>query len=141
MPRRLHVLLALVLTIAAGIGWRFLPLHLPFFAWKYGGSMLWAAAVYWMLATLAPRARSVALAITAGLISIAVEFSRLLHWASLDHFRPTLAGRLLLGAIFSPRNIVAYLLAILLTAFADHRLRSRSIPVRNKPELVQAPRS
>lgn len=117
--RRLRTLTALIVTVALGLGWRFLPLHLPYFAWKYGGSMLWASAVYWMLAVIAPRARVVSLAVFAGLISIAVEFSRLIDSPALDHFRHTLAGRLLLGAIFSPRNIAAYLLAILLTALTD----------------------
>ena len=85
--------------------------------------MLWASAVYWLLATAAPRAGNTTLALAASLISIAVELSRLVHFPALDHFRPTLAGRLLLGAIFSPRNILAYLLAILLTALADYHLR------------------
>jgi hypothetical protein len=81
--------------------------------------MLWAAAVYWLLATCAPRTRPAILALAAGLVSVAVEFSRLLHWPPLNAFRPTLAGRLLLGAVFSPRNIAAYLFAILLTALFD----------------------
>ncbi|MES2391752.1 MAG: DUF2809 domain-containing protein [Acidobacteriota bacterium] len=126
MPRRLKSLIVLAATIALGLAWRFLPLHLPFFAWKYGGSMLWASAVYWLLATLAPRARTITLATLASLIAIAVELSRLIDSPTLDHFRHTLAGRLLLGSIFSPRNIVAYLLAILLTALADHHLRRKS---------------
>jgi hypothetical protein len=87
--------------------------------------MLWAAAVYWLLATLLPRAASLPLALLASLISLLVEFSRLLDWPWLNSFRPTLPGRLLLGAIFSPRNIAAYLLAIALTAAADHYGRRR----------------
>lgn len=126
MSRRLLAAFLLIATVSAGIAWRFAPLHLPFFAWKYGGSMLWAAAVYWMLATLMPRVAVRTHALIASLFSIAVEFSRLMDWAPLNHFRPTLAGRLILGAIFSPKNIVAYLLAIAITALCDKQLRKRS---------------
>ena len=106
-------------TILAGLILRFAPLHLPYFLWKYGGSALWAITVYWLLASLLPRVRPLMLAILATLISLAVEFSRLIPSPALDAFRLTLAGKLLLGRIFSPRNIVAYWLAILAIAIVD----------------------
>jgi hypothetical protein len=92
----------------------------PYFLWKYGGSALWAADVYWLLAALLPRLRPAAVALLASLVALAVEFSRLIDSPPLQAFRLTLAGRLLLGSIFSPRNIVAYWLAIATTAFIDH---------------------
>ena len=119
--RRRTVSVTLVLaTTLAGLVWRMAPLHLPYFLWKYGGSALWAADVYWLLAALLPRLRPAALALLASLVSLAVEFSRLIDSPPLQSFRLTLAGKLLLGSIFSPRNIVAYWLAIAATALIDH---------------------
>jgi hypothetical protein len=106
-------------TILTGLIWRMAPLHLPFFLWKYGGSALWAIAVYWMIAFLLPNARPFTLATLACLFALAVEFSRLIPSPALEAFRETLAGRLILGSIFSPRNILAYWLAIFLAAVAD----------------------
>lgn len=106
-------------TILAGLILRFAPLHLPYFLWKYGGSALWAVTVYWLLASLLPRARPRTLAILAAILSLVVEFSRLIPSPTLEAFRLTLAGKLLLGRIFSPRNIVAYWLAILAITLID----------------------
>lgn len=116
--------LALMLAATiAGIGWRFLPLHLPYFAWKYGGSMLWAVALYWLVAALMPRARVATIFVVALPAAAAVEFSRLIHTPGFDHFRTTLAGKLLLGRYFSLWNIAAYWLAIGLIALADRHSR------------------
>ena len=42
------LMLALV-TIAVGLIVRFAPLGLPQFVTKYGGSMLWALMIYWIV--------------------------------------------------------------------------------------------
>jgi hypothetical protein len=110
--------LALTATLT-GIVWRMAPLHLPFFFWKYGGSALWAIAVYWLIALLLPAARIITVAAVACVFALAVEFSRLIQSPALDAFRHTLAGRLILGSIFSPRNILVYWIAIVLTAIVD----------------------
>jgi len=121
---RRSISIALVLaTTLAGLVWRMAPLHLPYFFWKYGGSALWAADVYWLLAALLPRVRPAALALLASLVALAVEFSRLIDSPALEAFRLTLAGKLLLGSVFSPRNIVAYWVAIVATALIDWAAR------------------
>jgi len=97
------------------------PLHLPPFLYKYGGSVLWAAMVYWLTAALLPRRRPIAVAATAATIAALVEFSRLLHTTGLDAFRLTLAGKLILGRFFSVRDIAAYWLAIAAAALIDWR--------------------
>ncbi len=102
----------LLLTIALGLCARFAPLGLPWFWSKYLGSMLWAAALYWLLALLLPRMRSATLAALSIVIAILVELSRLVPERHIDAFRLTLAGRLLLGRYFSIKNITAYVIAI-----------------------------
>jgi hypothetical protein len=122
--RRATALTLLAATTLTGLIWRMAPLHLPYFLWKYGGSALWAADAYWLLVALLPRQLPRVLAFLACLVALAVELSRLIDSPSLQAFRVTLAGRLLLGSIFSPRNIVAYWLAIAAVALIDYVTKS-----------------
>jgi hypothetical protein len=112
--------LLLLLTIPIGLAVRLLPLHLPWFLYKYLGSTLWAAALYWFLATVLPKLRPRTLAPLAILIATLLELTRLIPIAPLDTFRLTLPGRILLGRYFSLKNIAAYILAITLMAAFDH---------------------
>jgi hypothetical protein len=119
--RRLTCLILLAITLPVGLAWRLAPLHLPQFAFKYGGSALWAVAVYWVVALLLPRASVRTLALTAAMVALGVELLKLLYWPPLDHFRETLAGKLLLGRYFTLGAIVAYWLAIAVSAAFDAR--------------------
>jgi hypothetical protein len=114
----------LLITIPIGLAVRFLPLHLPWVLYKYLGSILWAIALYWFLATLLPKLRSPALAALAITIATLVELTRLIPIAPIDAFRLTLLGKVLLGRYFSLKNIVAYILAIAFTAAFDHTFLS-----------------
>jgi hypothetical protein len=109
------------ILIPIGVAWRMAPLHLPQFLYKYGGSVLWAAMVYWLAAAMLPRSRPGAVALLAAAIAALVEFSRLLHIPALDAFRLTLAGKLILGRFFSLWDILAYWLAIAVAATVDSR--------------------
>ena len=106
-------------TLIVGLTVRFAPLGLPWFVVKYGGSALWALMVYWVLAFIWPRCRAGLLALAAGVIATLVELQRLYHSPGLDAFRHSLAGILLLGNLFSVRDIVAYWLAIAVGAVVD----------------------
>jgi hypothetical protein len=119
MRRSLTTLLILLITIPLGLAVRLLPLHLPWFLYKYLGSTLWAVALYWFLATLLPKLRPQAIATLAILIATLLELSRLIPIAPIDAFRLTFAGQILLGRYFSLKNIATYLIAIALTATLD----------------------
>lgn len=121
MRRALTTLTILLITIPIGIAWRKLPLGLPWFFFKYGGSFLWAVALYWFIATLFPRLYPKAVAAIAAAAALAVEFSRLVPQPTIDAFRLTLPGQLTLGRYFSFKNIVAYLIAIAVTALFDRQ--------------------
>jgi hypothetical protein len=123
--RRLNTFIWMLATTIAGLVWRLAPLHLPFLAYKYGGSMLWAIALYFLIATALPHARLTQLALITALVSALVEFSRLYHTPAFDAFRQTLAGKLLLGRFFSLKNIVAYWLAIAIVAAIDSSIRRK----------------
>jgi Protein of unknown function (DUF2809) len=125
--RRAACVLLMLITIPLGLVWRMVPLGLSPFFYKYGGSVLWAVALYWLIAACLPRLQVGALALIAAWIAAALEFSRLWHTPAMDAFRVTLAGRLLLGRYFSVRNIAAYWLGIALVALLDLLLLRRSM--------------
>jgi len=112
-------------TIVAGIVVRFAPLGLPSIVVKYGGSMLWALMIYWIVSTVLPAWNLPAVAFIAGLIATAVEFFKLYHSPGMDAFRLTLPGILVLGRCFSMWDIVAYWIAIGAGAWLDRHMRRR----------------
>ncbi len=123
-------------VVVAGLALRrFGPgLGLPFAVTKWGGSILWAAMVYFLVAILADLFRTgasrVALGGTSVVVAFAVEVSRLVHTPELDAFRLTTTGALLLGRVFSPWNLVAYLFGIGLAVAVDRRLVAVQRPAR-----------
>ena len=146
VPRRrslIRAALALA-VIVAGLslrGYGF-PLGLPAFVVKYGGSLLWATMVFLLVGALAPRLSRTQIAAIAAAIAIVVEFSRLVHTPWLDAFRPTTAGALLMGRIFSLWNLVAYLIGIVAGVWLDSRVarlaQDRILPRRSKLNSQQA---
>lgn len=92
---------------------------LPFIVVKYGGSALWGAMVYLLVALFVARSRPAVIAVIALFIAISVEFFRLYHTPWLDAFRLTTAGALLLGRIFSFWNMLAYAIGIAAACIFD----------------------
>lgn len=112
-------LAASLAIIVAGLSLRFVPLGLPTGIVKYGGSALWGAMVYGLVAVLLPRRSARTILLVAGAIALLVELSRLIHTPWLDTFRLTLPGALLLGRIFSLLNLVAYAAGLAASALVD----------------------
>ncbi|WP_088685499.1 DUF2809 domain-containing protein [Rhizobium sp. R635] len=106
---------------------------LPSLVVKYGGSLLWGAMVYFLLAlavtSRTARMPSAGIAALALAVAICVEFFRLYHTPWLDAFRLTTAGALLLGRVFSLWNILAYAIGIAV-AFAFDPAHRQSSPSR-----------
>lgn len=125
LQRTRPIALSIVLmgsTIIAGLTIRFTPLGLPSPIVKYGGSMLWALVIYWIVSTLLPTSRLLVAALISAALTTAVEFFKLHHSPALDAFRLTIPGILLLGRVFSVWDILAYWLAILIGLLIDHRI-------------------
>jgi hypothetical protein len=123
-PRSLPASLLLVLaTVALGLAIRFASIGLPAGVVKYGGSILWAAMIYWIVSSLLGSSRLLYLAFLAGILATAVEFFKLFHSPGLDAFRLTLPGILLFGRYFSLWDILAYWTGIALAAVLDSRIR------------------
>jgi hypothetical protein len=107
--------------IASGLALRGFGLRLgiPVFLVKYGGSLLWAAMVFFLVALAASSLRRPGIALIAASIAIGVELFRLVHAPWLDAFRLTIAGALLLGRVFSPWNMLAYAIGIVFAMLLD----------------------
>ena len=117
-------------VIATGLLLRLVPVGLPAFVVKYGGSVLWAAMVYFLLAGLLRDRRRLTVALIACVVAGAVELSRLWHFPALDAFRLTRAGILLLGRVFSLWHFAIYWATIVVTAAADRAIvRGRDISI------------
>lgn len=105
--------------IGAGLALRLVPLGLPVFVVQYGGSVLWAVMVYLLLAAFQPKRKPWVLGLTAAIFAALVELSRLYHSPGLNAFRLTLAGKLLLGRVFSAWHFLDYWVAIACVAVVD----------------------
>jgi hypothetical protein len=90
-----------------------------FFA-KYAGVALYAALIYAIVVFLAPRASLVMVGAVALAVCWAVEFAQLTPVPAALSARSTLA-RLVLGARFSPADLLAYVVGIALM-LGLHRL-------------------
>jgi hypothetical protein len=112
-------LLATIIVLGLALR-RFGPgLGIPASIVKYGGSILWGAMVFFLVAIALPRLARWPVAGISAVIAVGVELFRLFHTLWLDEFRLTLAGVLLLGRIFSVWNILAYAAGILLAVGLD----------------------
>ncbi len=127
-----------LLIIISGLALRGVGLRLgiPAGIVKYGGSLLWATMVFFLIAIALPRRSRWGVALTAAALAVSVELFRLVHTPWLDDFRMTLAGALLLGRIFSPWNMLAYgvgiVLGMLLDRLAMPASRRSSLPSRER---------
>lgn len=125
-------LAAVLLVILLGLTLRRFgyAIDLPFIVVKYGGSALWGAMVYLLLALLVARSRPAIIAVMALFLAIAVELFRLYHTPWLDAFRLTTAGALLLGRVFSLWNMLAYAIGIAAACACDPARRTAVGPRR-----------
>jgi hypothetical protein len=118
MMARIGLCLGIIVT---GLALRHfgLSLGIPASIVKYGGSVLWGAMVFFLVAIAGPRLSKLRIASVSAVIAVGVELLRLVHTPWLDDFRLTLAGALLLGRIFSLWDIVAYVAGIGLALALD----------------------
>jgi hypothetical protein len=121
LPRRVVYAVATAAIISAGLLCRLPGSGLPWPVAKWSGSILWGAMVYLLVALARPNAGSDRKLAVAVAIALSVEFSRLYHTPWLDEFRTTLAGAILLGRVFSPWNMVAYVIGALAIGIFDAR--------------------
>ena len=120
--RRLVALAATLVTIALGLASRHWPDALAAAFGKYPGDALWALMVLFAWRALRPRARTRDVALLAAVTSAAVECAKLWQAPWLVAFRHTTVGHLLLGHVFSWRNLVAYGVGVIVGVALDRLL-------------------
>lgn len=102
----------LLATVLLGLATRRYPAFLPDFVARYGGDTLWATMIFWMLAVLWPRARTLPLGLTALIVCLAVETSQLYHAPWIDAIRATRLGGLALGYGFLWSDVLCYAVGV-----------------------------
>src|ERR1700675_3200754 len=80
--------------------------------------------VFFLVAMAAPTRSPSAIALISATVAVYVELFRLVHTPWLDDFRLTTAGALLLGRVYSPWNMLAYGVGIMLGMILDRLARS-----------------
>jgi hypothetical protein len=113
-PRRAfwQYLLLLALVLCAGYASRRYAHYLPMLIRKRTGDALWACAVFSILTLIRPRWSTLAITITALLLSYSVEFSQIYHAPWIDHLRSYRIGSTILGSTFFWWDQVAYTIGI-----------------------------
>jgi hypothetical protein len=133
MRQRLAYAIVVACVVLAGLAWRGPGIGLPWMIAKYGGSGLWGAMVYFIVAFFAPTSDVLKKVATAAAIAVLIELIRLYHVPWLDEFRTTTAGLLILGRYFSLLNILTYWTGIALAALGDRTAR-RSLVDGDSPQ-------
>lgn len=105
---RWKLLVLSLATIGVGLATRRAPGIFPRFVVAYGGDVLWATLVYWLLTWARPAARGVELAVMTASIALAVEVSQLFTPPWLVALRANPFGALVLGQGFLWSDIACY---------------------------------
>jgi hypothetical protein len=95
--------------------------------------------VFLLVAMAAPARSPSGIALISTTVAICVELFRLVHTPWLDDFRLTTLGALLIGRVFSPWNMLAYGVGIVLAMLLD-RLGISAL-TRARPSASSPPHS
>lgn len=120
-------LIAVIITMAAGLASRTYGAVLPDWVHDHLGDALWAGMIYFgirMLCIHWSRARAVWISVT---FSCMIEFSQLIQVRWLNELRSTLLGALILGHGFLVIDLIRYLIGILCVYFIDRVILTRFI--------------
>lgn len=97
--------------------WR--PALQPAVVAAYAGDTLWAAMVFWMLATILRHAATLTIASAALATSVVVEASQAYHAPWIDRVRSGGIGALVFGQGFRWSDVACYALGVGLAAWLD----------------------
>ena len=121
MKNRLIYVGLTVFTIIFALYLRSIWQHLPFFINVWIGDFLWATMLYWFCRIFFLSVESKKLALSLILFCWFIEASQSFHTPSLDAFRNTTFGGLLLGHGFLWSDIIAYTAGIICAYFVENK--------------------
>jgi hypothetical protein len=125
LRHRLPYVAAALITIVAGLAVHRSGGMLHATAKDMLGDALWAMMMLWWMSVPLPQAPLRTRAMAALAICFAVEASQLYHTPTLDAWRATTIGHLVLGSGFDARDLLSYTLGVLAGAALALRLRPR----------------
>jgi len=117
--RRITYALLLLATIGLGLLSRSAIVPASSFLEQYAGDVLWAMAVYWLLATLMPHHRIGQRVSLTLVIAFSVEVSQLYHDEWTDQLRSYWLAALFLGFHFLWSDLVCYTAGTILAGIMD----------------------
>ncbi len=112
-------LIIICITIVLGLASRYFNI-IPLFV----GDILWATMVYFIVRFLFINKAINFIATISLLFSFAIEFSQLYKAPWIDGIRPTLFGRLILGATFNWGDMVCYAVGVGIGVWVENSLLS-----------------
>jgi Protein of unknown function (DUF2809) len=113
-----YIVLALV-TIAVGLIVYLAGSVLPPVVRDVLADALWAMMMVWWISAAAPRLPLRTRSLAALVVCVAVELSQRYHTPFLDAARRTLAGHLILGSGYDPRDLIAYAAGVVVAVVVD----------------------
>ena len=126
LQARLPFVLLALCTIALGLTLRRAGAAMPRDGRDVLGDALWAMMLTWWVGAAAPRIAPVARAATALVGCWVVEASQLHHTPTLDGWRGTTLGHLVLGSDFDARDLVSYAVGVLIALLLELAVRHRA---------------
>lgn len=117
-------------TILLGLATRAMPTAFPALIAAYGGDVLWAVMVVWILALMRPAAAPRMLGLLALTVATSIEVSQLYQAPWINAVRATRVGALTLGQGFLWSDVLCYALGVTLAVALDASIirASRSRP-------------
>jgi hypothetical protein len=110
-----------------GASWRSRP---AVSARDIAGDAIWAAMIAWGVAAVIPSRPLIARGVAAFALCAAVEVSQLVHTPTLDAWRASTLGALVLGSGFDPRDLASYAIGIVTAAATERIIRSAVTIIR-----------
>ncbi len=107
LKSRITCFIIICITVVLGLASRYFSI-IPLFV----GDILWATMVYFMVRFLFINKPINFIAAVSLLFSFAIEFSQLYKAPWIDSIRPTLFGRLVLGATFNWGDMICYAVGV-----------------------------
>lgn len=115
---RAYIFILTAIVIASGLILRKVPLGLPLVVTKWGGSWLWGAMIWCIVAIPLRQKQPVWTAVAAMALACATECLKCVHMPGLDTFRTRSPLGFLLGRHFAVANLAVYGLSIVTMAVA-----------------------
>lgn len=128
---RLVYSLKIILVMILGLSTRSHNELLPPIISKYGGDVLWALMVFFMLGFLFVKMKTRYIAFISTVFSYLIEVSQLYHAPWIDNLRQTTLGGLVLGFGFLWSDILCYTMGIIIGVIIELCYRHLNDRYRN----------